>query len=172
MKFLKKRRNQIIIGVVVIFLILCGVGIFTWFNNNSNSSSQSSQGDTVSEDQVKTLSPSQIGLKLEAAPDDKKVRFIINDASDIKGIEYELVYNANATADELSEGADAQVQRGITGQENITSGTATYTSTWLILGSQSANMIRYDTGVKSVSITLKITKTDNTVYQVQDSLNF
>ena len=53
----------------------------------------------------------------------KKYGLLLDDASDIKGIEYELVYNANATADELSEGAEAQVQRGITGQENITAGT-------------------------------------------------
>jgi hypothetical protein len=171
MKLLKKRRYQVILGVIVFFIIFACVGIYFWYSGNSNPQ-QSIQDENASEDQVQTLSPSAIGLKIEASSDDKKVRFVINDASDIKGIEYELVYNANATADELSEGAEAQVQRGITGQENITPGTSTYTSTWLILGSQSANMIRYDTGVKGVSITLKITKTNNAVYQVQDSIKF
>ena len=91
---------------------------------------------------------------------------------DIKSIEYELTYEANSTAQEKSEGAQARVQRGITGQANITSGTSNYQSTWLILGSQSANVVRYDTGVTGVSITLKITKTDNKIYQAQDSLKF
>lgn len=172
MKFLKKRRNQMILGVIIVILILCAVGIDSWFTSNANTTVQSSPNDTSSQDQVKTISPSQIGLKLEASSDDKKVRFTIADASDIKAIEYELTYTANATADELSEGAEAQVQRGITGQESISAGTGTYTSTWLILGSQSANVVRYDTGVKGVSITLKITKTDNTIYQVLDKLNF
>jgi apolipoprotein N-acyltransferase len=170
MKLLKKRKYQVIIGLIVLVIIIVGASAFFLTSNNSNP--QTTQDENVSEDQVQTLSPSQIGLKIEASSDDKKVRFVINDASNIKAIEYELTYNANATADELSEGAQAQVQRGITGQENITSGTGTYTSTWLVLGSQSANMVRYDTGVKGVSITLKITKNDNSVDQVQDSLKF
>ncbi len=162
----KNRSTQIIIGVVVI-LIVGGGGYFFLASKNS----QSISDQTVNTNLVSTLSPSAIGLKLEASPDKKKVRFTIANASNIKAIEYELTYDANSTAQEQSEGAQAQVQRGITGQANISSDSGNYQSTWLILGSQSANVVRYDTGVKSVSITLKITKADNKVYQVQDKLS-
>lgn len=169
MKLLKNRSFQIILGIIILAAI--GYGGYYYIAGSNNS--QTSQDEQLNTDNsVQTLSPSSIGLKLEASSDKKKVRFTIAQASDIKSIEYELTYEANSTAQEQSEGAQARVQRGITGQENITSGTSSYQSNWLILGSQSANVVRYDTGVSGISITLKITKTDNKVYQVQDSLNF
>jgi len=158
---------QIIVGVVVLLVI--GVGAYFFIAGNANNKTTK---DQVTDDTtVQTLSPQDIGLKLEAAPDSKKVRFTIAKASDIKSIEYELTYEANSTAQEQSEGSDARVQRGITGQATISSGDSSYQSTWLILGSQSANVVRYDTGVKSVNITLKITKASGKVYQVQDKLS-
>jgi hypothetical protein len=168
MKMLKNKTVIIVLAVVV--LVIIGTG--GYFLIAGSSSSKTAQDAPIDDDVVQTLSPSAIGLKLEASSDDKKVRFTIAQASDIKAIEYELIYNANSTAEEISEGSQARVQRGITGQENITPGTATYQSSWLILGSQSSNIVRYDTGVTSVSITLKITKTNNKVYQVQDKINF
>jgi hypothetical protein len=169
MKALKKNKTLIIILVVIIIVII-GAGSYFFIAGSSNS--KSSQTIPVEDNTVQTISPSAIGFKLEASSDDKKVRFVINNASNIQEIEYELIYTANSTAEELSEGAQATVQRGITGQENVKPGTSTYQSSWLVLGSESANIVRYDTGVKGVSITLKITNTDGKVYQVQDSLKF
>jgi hypothetical protein len=167
MKALKKHKVPIILGVAAL-IVVC---LVVFFIISSRSAQQSSQNQTSIDNSVQTLSPDAIGLKLEASPDKRKVRFIIAKASDISAIEYELTYDANSTAQERSEGSLARVQRGITGQLNVKQGSGTYTSSWLILGSQSANIVRYDTGVKSVSITLKITKSNNKVYQVQDSLN-
>lgn len=163
----KKRSVQIVL-VLVLLIIIGGAAYFMFAGNTSTTTTQN---QTVNDTMVQPLSPSAIGLKLEATSDNKKVRFSIANASDIKAIEYELTYNANSTAQEKSEGADAQVQRGITGQANISAGSSSYQSSWLILGSQSANVVRYDTGVKSVNITLKITKTNNKVYSVQDKLD-
>ncbi|HVA96441.1 MAG TPA: hypothetical protein VND99_02190 [Candidatus Acidoferrales bacterium] len=166
MKAMKSKGILIVIGIIV--LILIGGGGYFVLSNNAK---QTTQDQTFVDNSVQSLSPSAIGLKLEASPDKKKVRFTIAKASDIKGIEYELTYDANSTAQERSEGSDATVQRGITGQSNISAGSSTYQSSWLILGSQSASVVRYDTGVKSINITLKITKTDNKIFQVQDTLS-
>lgn len=166
MKGLKKHSTAIIGCIVVIVVIV--IGAFILISHNSQKAAQEA---TVIDNSVQTISPSAIGLKLEASSDKKEIRFTISKASDIKDIEYELTYVANSTAEERSEGSDARVQRGITGDESIQAGSATYQSSWLILGSQSANIVRYDTGVKSIDITLKVTKIDNKVYQVQDSLN-
>ena len=162
----EKHGTKIII-VVVVLVIIIAAGVFFTSKNNS----QTTQEQTVNNNSIQNISPGSIGLKLEASPDKHKIRFTIADASNIKSIEYELTYNANATAQEKSEGADAQVQRGITGTANINSGSGNYQSSWLILGSQSANVVRYDTGVSGVSITLKITNNDGKIYQVQDKLN-
>ncbi len=159
-----------VVILVVVLLVIVGAGGY-YFIAGSNSQ-KTADNLPVDDNVIQTLSPSAIGLKLEASPDDKKVRFVISKASSISSIEYELIYTANSTAEEKSEGAQARVQRGITGDQTVNSGTSTYQSSWLILGSQSANVVRYDTGVKSVSITLKVTETNNKVYQVQDSLKF
>lgn len=163
----KKHGTKIIIGVIIV-IVLAGGGYFL----ASSKTNPSTQQQTVVDNSVHTITPGQIGLKLEASSDNHKVRFSIANASDIQSIEYELTYNANSTAQEQSEGAEAQVQRGITGTANIKSGSSSYQSSWLILGSQSANVVRYDTGVTGVGITLKITKTNGSIYQVQDKLNF
>jgi len=167
MKMFKNKTALIIGGIVIVVVVAIGAYFFV----SGNSNSQATQDQAVNDNQVQSIAPSVIGFKLEAAPDKKKIRFTIAKASDIKEIEYELTYEANSTAQEQSEGSDATVQRGITGQSNISSGSSSYQSSWLILGSQSANVVRYDTGVKGISITVKITKNDNKVYQVQDKLS-
>lgn len=163
----KNRSVQIILIIVLVVII----GGAAYFMLGGNTNTATTQNQTVNDSLVQKLSPSSIGLKLEASSDNKKIRFTIAKASDIKAIEYEITYDANATAQEKSEGADAQVQRGITGQVNVPSGSSNYQSSWLILGSQSANVVRYDTGVNSVGITLKITKVNGKVYSVKDSLS-
>src|ERR1700722_3555922 len=108
MKLLKKRKFQVILGIIVLVIIAAGAFFFI----SANSNSKSDEDLPVDVNNVQTLSPSAIGLKLEASSDDKKVRFTISNASDIKSIEYELIYDANSTAEEQSEGAQARVQRG------------------------------------------------------------
>ena len=163
-------KNKSVVIVLIVIVVVIGAGGYFFISGSSNSKS-AEQAPVDDSNIVQTLSPSSIGLKLEASSDNKKIRFIIAQSSDIKAIEYELIYDANSTAQEKSEGSQSTVQRGITGQENINPGTSSYQSSWLILGSQSANIVRYDTGVTSVSITLKITKTNGKVYQVQDKLS-
>src|SRR6185437_15933814 len=133
-----KKNNTLVIVLVIIIVII--VGGFGYFIIAGNSASKSAQTSTIEDNMAQKVSPSAIGLKLEASPDDKRVRFTIAKASNIQDIEYELTYNANSTAQELSEGAQKTVQRGITGQENIKPGTSVYQSSWLVLGSESSNI--------------------------------
>lgn len=162
----KNRSVQIIAGVVLLLVIAVG-GYYLVAGSKSKPVEDQTTDGTV----VQSLSPAEIGLSLEASSDKKRVKFKIAKASDIKAIEYELTYEADSTKQEISDGGDARVQRGITGDASIDQGASTYESDFLVLGSESANTVRYDTGVKSVSITLKITKNGNKIYQVQDKLN-
>jgi hypothetical protein len=162
----KNRSLQIIVGVILL-LIIVGGGYYVV----AGSKTKPVEDQTVDNTVVQMLSPTDIGLSLEASSDKKRVKFKIEKASDIKSIEYELTYEADSTKQEISDGGDKRVQRGITGDANIEQGASTYESDYLVLGSESANIVRYDTGVKSVSITLKITKNNNKVYQVQDKLD-
>lgn len=158
-----KRNNQIIVGVVVVLLLVSG---FLIFGGKSKAKPQ----DTTQDQTVQKISADEIGLSIEPKSDKKAVKIKIEKASDIKSIEYELTYEADSTVQEISEGGESRVQRGITGDGKI-DGKSVYESEWLDLGSCSKNVCRYDTGVKSVSLTLKIIKNDGKIYQAEKSLD-
>ena len=164
---LKNKTTLIAIGVIL--LVLIGLGGYYFISNKTTTKPQTA--DDSSQDSVSQIKPDAIGLSLQFSPDNKKVKFKVDKASDIKAIEYELTYEADSTAEEQSEGGEPRVQRGITGTADIKDGDSSYESDWLDLGSCSKNICRYDTGVKSISITLKVTKDDGKVYEVVDSLN-
>lgn len=162
----KNRTVQIGLGVVLLVLIV--VGGFFFVSNKNQSSTKQPTADT--EQVVQKLSPDDIGLTITPNDTNKSVKFVIAKPDGITSIEYQLTYDADSTAEEQSEGGEPRVQRGITGEAKITSGD-TYTSPWLDLGSCSRNVCRYDTGVNSVDLTLKITKTDGKTYEVEKSLS-
>lgn len=161
---LKNRNIQIALGVVL--LVLVGLGGFYFFANRSAEEPEEQASETL----VKTISPEEIGLTMEATPDKKKIKFSIAKAEGIESIEYEMVYEADSTAQEKSEGGEPRVQRGITGEADVPSGASNYESEELDLGSCSRNVCRYDTGVTQVDMTLKLTKDDGNIYNVEDSL--
>lgn len=163
---LKNRNVQIALGVVL--LVLVGLGGFYFFANKPVEEPEEQASETL----VKTISPEEIGLTMEATPDKKKIKFAIAKAKGIESIEYEIVYEADSTAQEKSEGGEPRVQRGITGEADVPSGASKYESEELDLGSCSRNVCRYDTGVSHVDITLKLTKDDGNIYNVEDSLKF
>lgn len=162
MKMFKDRKIQIGAAILVILLLVSGFLIF-------GGKSKAKLEETPQEQSVLKISPEELGLTITAKPDKKAIKFAITKADGIKSIEYELTYEADSTAAEQSEGGDARVQRGITGETKIESGKNSFESPWLDLGSCSKNVCRYDAGVKSVSLTLKITKTDGKVYSAEKS---
>ncbi len=166
MKMFKNRTVQISLGVVLVIIVLLG-GYF-YMNNKVKTGTEPS--DAESQQVVEKLSPDAIGLTITANSSKKAVKFAIAKLSGIKSIEYQLTYEADSTAQEQSEGGEARVQRGITGESKITSND-TYESPSLDLGSCSKNICRYDTGVKSVDLTLKVVKDDGKTYEVEKTFN-
>jgi hypothetical protein len=165
MKKLLKNKVFLIVGGVVLLVVLVVGGIM--FANSRNAGNED---DGFLEDQVvETMDPSEIGLTMEAKGDKKAVKFAIEKAEGITSIEYQLVYEADSTAAERSEGGEDRVQRGITGEAEIDSGVSSYESEWLDLGSCSKNVCRYDSGVESITLTLKIVR-DDKIYQVEQTL--
>ncbi len=163
MKWFRNRNHQIITGIVVVLLLVSGFLIFGGKSKDKPAPSVQDQG-------VQKISAEELGLTLTAKPDKKAIKFAISKLDGIKSIEYELTYEADSTVQEQSEGGEARVQRGITGDAKVESGKSSYESDWLDLGSCSKNVCRYDSGVKSVNLTLKITKNDGKIYQAEKSL--
>lgn len=165
---MKDKKLFIIVGVVVV--VLLSVGGFFIFNKKSTSSTPSDQTASLDEDIVK-LSPSDIGLKMITSPNKKQVKFIISKPEGITNIEYELSYEADSVGGSSEDGdAGGRINRGVAGEDTIDPDESSYESKFLDLGSCSSGTCRYDVGIETVNLLLKLTKTDNKVYQVEDSL--
>lgn len=129
--------------------------------------------DETSQDQsIQTISAEELGLTITPSSDKKKVKFGIEHPQGIKSIEYSLTYEADSTSQEIEEGGEPRVQRGITGETEIKTDSKPYESEFLDLGSCSKNVCRYDTGVNSVELTLKIVKSDGKTYQSEKKAEF
>ena len=88
----------------------------------------------------------------------------------MKAVSYELTYQADPSIQEQADGAEERVQRGVVGEAKFKPGERNYSSPWLDLGSCSKNVCKYDAGVKSVNLVLKITKDNGKVYQAEGNL--
>lgn len=165
---LKNKTILIIIGIIL--LLLLGGGYFFFFRQPA-SKPPTDQNQTQAQSGPENLSPEEIGLMLTASPNKKQVKFSIEKFSGIKAVAYQLTYEADSTKQEISEGGEPKVQRGIIGDAKIKPGESSYESSWIDLGSASKNVVRYDTGVDSISLILKITKDNGKVYQVEKNLD-
>lgn len=164
--FFKQKGVQIGLGSLLIIALLLG----GYFFIAGRSDTAEEEETNVSADVVQSLTAEELGLSIEAKPDNKAVKFKIEKAGDIKTIEYQLTYEADSTAQERAEGGEDRVQRGVTGEADVKSGATSYESEWLDLGSCSRNVCKYDAGVESVELTLKIVKKDGKTYESSDSL--
>ena len=162
----KNKNVQMGLGILFVVVILVG-GYFFVFGK---SSPKKAAIDNESQDTIHSLSAKELGLSMELSPDKKKVRFVIKKPQGITAIEYQITYEADSTAQEQAEGGEPRVERGITGEAKIKAADSTYKSEWLDLGSCSRSVCRYDTGLESLELTLKITKKDGKLYEATDSL--
>lgn len=165
---LKNKNTLIIIAVIVVLIAIAG-GYF-FFVRQPSSKKPIDQNQSQVDNGPENLSPDEIGLTLSASSNKKQIKFSIDKLSGIKAVAYQLTYEADSTKQEISDGAEPKVQRGIIGDAKLKSGESSYESPWIDLGSASKNVVRYDTGVESVNLILKITKDNGKVYQVEKDL--
>lgn len=159
------KKNAITIGIVAFLVVAITGGVFAFVS--SRTASLAEEEEMVDTSVVETITPEDLGLSITAKPDKKAVKFKMEKAGDIKTIEYQLTYEADSTAQEKAEGGDERVQRGITGESEIKANALSFESEWLDLGSCSRNVCKYDTGVESLDLTLKIIKKNGKTYQAQ-----
>lgn len=160
------KNKQLFMGVVVVVvLILLGGGYFIFSTNRSNTKSSAPQSSSQDES-VSMLKPEDIGLQVISRDDKKAVKFVITKADNITGVDYEITYVAKGN-----------VPRGAIGHIDVTSGISQIspnipdTQGYIVLGTSSSGHYKYDEGVTSVKFVLKITKSDNKLYQVEKTLD-
>lgn len=160
------KNKNLIIGVIVAILLLLVGGFFFL----SKKSTQKTADTTTTQEQVLAMKPEDIGLEIQARTDKKAVRFVANKLDGVKNLSWEFFYDADIPVAERAEGADeGKVTQSFVGETEL-NGDSSYTSEYRELGTCSSGRCRYDTGVESVKLLLKVTKEDGKVYQVEDEL--
>lgn len=156
---LKNKKILAAIGVIILLLIGGAVYVLSTRQN----SSPKLQGEAI--EVIPTIMPDEIGLEFVAKSDKKYVKFTINKPEGIEKVEYEITYDAvsegnmvaQALAGDLTKDDAKDGKLGIDYRELGTCSTG--------------GKCRFDQGVESVKLILKITKSDGKVFQTEKSIN-
>lgn len=151
------KDKRVLIGVIAVILIIAAGSYFLIVARNT-ANQEAEEEETIEED-VAILSPEDVGLEMEAMKNNQQIVFRITKPDGITAVEYELTYVA-----------EDEQQRGVIGTiEDLDTSSDVIESKPLDLGSCSSGVCKYDKGVKSVDLLLKVTK-DGKDYQVQETL--
>lgn len=152
------QQKKLIIGGVIVVIVLIA-GYFLFFRPSSQPVAETIP---VEEEEVMapTIAASALGLDFVARADGKAVKFSIENADDIESVDYEISYMA-----------DGDIPRGAIGHLEKKAGESTLESNYIDLGTCSSGKCKYDTGVTSVKLILKIVKTDGKTYASEKSLD-
>lgn len=152
-------KDKRIVAIIVVIVLLIAAGAFFMLSGRNGSDQANSDEEQFVDDSVASLKPSEIGLEMEAMSNNQQVVFRITKPDGITAVEYELTYIAQ----------DDQ-QRGVIGTiEDLDASSGVIESKPLDLGSCSSGVCKYDKGVDSVDLLLKVTKNGKD-YQVKQSL--
>ena len=148
-------RKTIIIASCIVVLIVA-IGVFFLASNLTKK--QSAQPVAQQDQIIPTLSPEEIGLTLSLIKSGKfannGVEMKVSKLNDLSSIDYELSY--------VSKG---DIPRGAIGHSDVKP-TDTFITQQLPFGTCS-DVCHFDQDVKDVKVTLKVTKKDGSVYQVE-----
>jgi len=148
------KNQKVIIGIVAVLLILVG-GYFLFFSNKTNRETAVTEPE-VPEETILTLLPEEIGLTLTAIDNNRKVLMEITKTSGLSSLEYELSYTSKG-----------DIPRGVLGTIDIKSNKPIKHE--IVLGTCS-DVCHYDQDVSNIKVILKVTKSDNKVYQSEKTL--
>lgn len=148
------------IGIIVIVIL---IGVYLVFSKKTPvSPAEQAQQQQQEEEQtvVLTIAPDDLGLSFIARTDGKAVKFSIKNPAGIQSIDYEISY--------LAKG---DIPRGAIGHVDIKPSDSTISTNYIDLGTCSSGKCKYDEGVTSVKLVLKIVKDDGKNYSTEQTLD-
>lgn len=156
-----KTNKTLIISILVILLITAGAGYYILVANNSTASNEANVTSTEPvQEIIPTIDPVDLGVKLSLRSDKRAVKFEIANIKDITSVDYEVTYLAQGT-----------IPRGMIGTIEVQPGDKKIETKYLDLGSCSSGKCKYDEGVTSIKLVLKISKSDGNTYSSEKSLD-
>lgn len=147
------KNTKLLIGVVLVALVLLG----GWFIASKRGGEKAIEQVAV-EENIETISSEELGLTLSVRQNGRAVRFEITNTEGIDSLDYELSYFAKG-----------DIPRGVIGHTDVTPGKKVVSDD-LVLGTCSASVCKYDEGVKTVKLVLRINKTDGKILQAEKEL--
>ena len=153
-----KNKKVIIALVVFVLIVLLGIGFFVLSSNKDTPEQVAVEEETPIEETVNILSPEEIGLVLTKTLDNTKVIMEIGKTDNILSLEYELSYLAKG---DIPRGAIGNIENKVKGKS---------IKQEIVLGTCS-DVCHYDEDVSDVKLIVRVTKLDNTVYSVEETLD-
>ncbi len=154
---LKNKLTLVVAAVVVVLIAVVSVSMLSQ-KRTAAPTQAASQAQ-----QVLALSPEAVGLDIAFRSDNKAMKFTLNNASDITAAEYQISYTKDVKG--------SQVPEGLIGTVDVTPGNKTAGIGYREFGTCSSGICRYDNVVSSIKLTLKVSKTDGKIYQVEKTVD-
>ena len=154
-----QNKKLLIGGIILVLLVLVGGGYYM-FSNNKPAVPTQQVVQQVQEDAVPSIKPADLGLTFTARSDGKAVKFVITNIKDITSVDYEISYTAKG-----------DIPRGAIGHVEAKAGDSQIATNYIDLGTCSSGKCKYDEGVTSVKLVLKITKADGKNYSSEQTLS-
>lgn len=148
------RNKNLIVGLVGVAVVVI-VGILVLSSDKKAEPVQVEQ--TPVEEQVSTIKPEDIGLSLTASSDGRKVILEVKKTEGLAGLDYELSYTSKGDIPRGVIGHIGIPEEGKSVRQEITLGTC-------------SDVCHYDEDVSDIKLILKVTKTDGTISQTEESL--
>lgn len=153
------RKKLSLIVAVAIGILLVAAGGYYVLSQKQVAQTPVSQNQSP---QIYTLSPDSVGLTISFRSDNNALKFTMT-TKDITTVDYTISYTANQHGQ--------QVAQGLIGELVPTPNQSTMSTNYREFGTCSSGVCRYDTVVSPVTLTLKVTKTDGKVYDVEKTVN-
>ena len=157
---MSQKKMLIIAAVVVIVLVIAG-GAFFVLSKNGSSSNNSNVPSEQAQQTLPTLAPSAIGMSLAVTKQGKSVTMTVDKLDGITGLDYEVTYTANSNNNDVPRGVIGHIDIKPSDTEKIQE---------VVLGTCS-DVCHYDTVVSPVKFSVKVTKTDGKIYEVDQSIS-
>ena len=157
-----KNKTIIIIAGVIVAILLIGLGSYMLLGKKiaptMGTANAPDQNQTAT---VPTLSPSDVGMILAVTRGGKSVTMTLTKLDSITALDYEVTYTANNSGN--------PIPRGVIGHVDVKSGQSQVDQE-VVLGTCS-DVCHYDTVASPVKFSVKVTKSDGKVYEVDQAIN-
>lgn len=156
------------IGALVLVVVI-GVVAYTAFTGGGGDAQNI---DTETEEQVKDISPEDIGLELSLEDQNREAVMKLTKLDDIKSIEYEVSYDV-VEVDEESGEEIVTTQGATSGDEPILvkSGESEVERSFT-LGTCSSGKCRYHRLTSDITFVIKVNYNDGSIGQAEDMLEY